>query len=488
MGTDLAPELLAQRGAGDGQRLGALARFVGHTWRRLAAHPAQAASASAIWAAYASYQLWVVVRTSIGYWQDPSSYASVARHPFPSLGLLAGWRPPLTPILWKLTGSLLSFAVVQTLIGIASWSLLALVTARLVRPGAGRLVAGGLVLAFASCWQVTEWNWNFLSESLAISLTVVLLSGALLCIEQRTRTGIGVMLVAAVLLMADRDQEVVSLGTAAIVAIVVAAGYAVVRRKDRLLLRKSLLGGLAALVLLAASGLGLAGEYSSSRNVVNVEDVFVVRVFPFPARVAWFAAHGMPEKSKIDQVAGRTTAPTGTAKVVYPNLQAPVFAPLAGWFARHSRSAYVEYLVTHPGYDVTAPFASPVLTYNDANGNLAFYGSLIGPRPSGTALPGLPVVLFPPWPVVALLGGAGAVAALLLWRRRREVAVLVLFALFGAWSMFVAWHGDGMEVARHMVEGTMAARLAALELVIVAVLGEQSSRTTRAGGPSVPEH
>ena len=59
------------------------------------------------------------------------------------------------------------------------------------------------------------------------------------------------------------------------------------------------------------------GTVSSHRTKQNVADVFFVRIFPFPDRVAWFAAHGMPEQQQIDLLAKATTATPGTAKAVF---------------------------------------------------------------------------------------------------------------------------------------------------------------------------
>jgi len=67
---------------------------------------------------------------------------------------------------------------------------------------------------------------------------------------------------------------------------------------------------------------------------MNVEDVFVVRVFPFPSRVVWFAARGMPEAPALDALAASTQAAHGSAKVVGPDLTSEEWRPLAAWFRR----------------------------------------------------------------------------------------------------------------------------------------------------------
>jgi len=442
------------------------------------AHPVVCLLAALAWAAYAAYQLWIVVRGPIGYWNDTVAYVTVSHGALPSARLLAGARPPLVPLLWKATGTPLRFAVVQTLVAIGAWTYLAVTAALLVRPGWRRLAAGTAVLAFASCWEVTEWNWNVLSDSLAVSATAVICGAAIGLARKCTLTRALVLVAACTVFVIDRDQAI---WTIAPFALALAGWGAVrtVRRPDhgpgpaRVLL---VLG----LSLCAVATVSEVGAATSRRNVVNMVDVFDVRVFPFPGRVHWFAAHGMPQAPEIDAAAAATPAPLGAAEVVGIPLDTAAFQPLRHWFATEAQGRYSEYLVTHPGYFWTAPLARPELTFNDAQGNLAGYGSLVHPNPrNGTnqALPLLPRIFFPSRGVVLALSVVGSV---LFWVRRgraRYLGVLAILVAMGLWSMLVAWHGDGMEVVRHTLEGMVQVRAAVLVLVVVAVLGPLEVRT-----------
>ena len=75
------------------------------------------------------------------------------------------------------------------------------------------------------------------------------------------------------------------------------------------------------------------GTVSSHRTQQNVADVLYVRVFPYPGRVAWFAAHGMPEQAQIDAVgpvdADRTPGERQGGGF-FPTHD-PAFAPLERW-------------------------------------------------------------------------------------------------------------------------------------------------------------
>ena len=438
------------------------------------AHPVLCLLGAELWAAYAAYQVWVVVTGPIGVWNDTFAYVSVARSPLVSAGLLAGRRPPLLPLVWKATGSWSGFAVTQTVVSIAAWTLLAAVAALVVRPGWTRLVAWAAVLAFASCWPVTEWNWNVLTDSLAVSATAVISAAALLLVRRPTVPAALLLIGACLVAVADRDQVIWVVAPVGMVLGVWGAVRMVRRRSagdrgTRILL---VLG----IGLVAVAGVAEVGAATAHRNVVNMEDVFVVRVFPFPARVQWFAAHGMPEADRIDTVAAATPVTPGKAEVVGLDLGSPEFRALDAWFTDRSQAAYTEYLVTHPGYVLSAPFDRPELTFNNADGNLAGYGGLVRPDPTNHALPLLPRLFFPAWPVV--LGSGIAAAALVVVRRGRwrQLGVLAALVAAGLWSMLTAWHGDGEEIGRHTLEGMVQVRVAVLVLVLLAVLGPAERR------------
>ena len=221
-------------------------------------------------------------------------------------------------------------------------------------------------------------------------------------------------------------------------------------------------------LLLVSVVTGVAAE-ASHRNVLNVEEAFYIRIFPFPTRVAWFADHGMPQAQAVDRLA-RNTSPPGPAevKIVSPDITSPSWSPLQSWFATRGLETYAIFLITHPSYVVTAPFASPPLTYNNAQGVLSFYS------PSGHA----PIAVFetmfvPDYLIVLVLAALALVIAAErhTWLRR-EWRFLAVFVLVGLLSMLIAWHGEGQEVTRHMVEGDVEARLGVLLALLVALFAD----------------
>jgi hypothetical protein len=455
---------------------------------------ALAGAAAGAWGAFAGYRIWRTVDGPPWIWQDSRSYIAAAHPPALSMAFLAGHRPPVVPLLWKVTGSPEAYVVTQTVLAVLAWSFLAWSVSRLVRAGWPAIVAGVAVLGFASCWQIIEWDWSVLSESISLSAVAVIVASIIWLARRFTLPRAAALVIACVVYEGARDQATWAVGAAALGVL----AYTAVRsfRPRRAPVHATIRSLIAlGLVLLASAGLTGAGAAHAKRNVINVEDVFDVRVFPFPHRVAWFARNGMPQAATIDTLASEVSASPGQAKVVGPNLQTPSWSPLERWFESRAETTFIYYVLTHPGYDLTAPFQRPELTYNNANGQLAFYGDIN----NGTRrfLPVLPAVLFPSWQTEAAIAiGASALLAARHRLRPSLVTALAIIALTGLASMLIAWQGDGMEVARHTIEGNVQTRLGVLVLVLVSALpldldrhAGKSRRTASAlvAGPTPPE-
>ena len=195
-------------------------------------------------------------------------------------------------------------------------------------------------------------------------------------------------------------------------------------------------------VLLATFVPGGRGRLPSHRNVLNIEEALYVRVFPFPDRVAWFSATACPKPRRSTLRPGAAPATVTNAQVVGIDFTDPKWAALKDWFSNDAMTTYALFLLTHPAYDVSAPFDSPPLTYNNVSGQLSFYLP-IGHHP----LPVFETVFAPNRFVVltlALLGLAIGTGRRIL--RRSEWRFLIVFVVVGVFSMLLAWHGEGMEV------------------------------------------
>ena len=109
---------------------------------------------------------------------DTGSYAQIAARPVLSQSFLAAERPFVLPLIYKLLK--LDFdrvAVAQTLLSILSWGLLAILIARTVEWVWLKPFAFSVILLLGLSQNVAGWDTVMLSESIALSLMVLLLAG-----------------------------------------------------------------------------------------------------------------------------------------------------------------------------------------------------------------------------------------------------------------------------------------------------------------------
>jgi hypothetical protein len=424
------------------------------------------AMALAGWCAAAAFLIAQATAGPALVWNDSKAYAAVAANPLWSTALWAGRRPPLTPLAIKAFGSSGGLLVAQAVIAAAAWGILAWTVGRLLSPGWRRVLAVWVVLAFATTLPVTLWNRSVLSESLALSSLALIFAALIWAARRPTWPRIAAAIAACLCYAADRDAQV---WTVLLLAIAVGAWALAQLGRSR---PKAVRAGALAAGLLVVGFLAGWGTVSSHRTTQDVADVFYVRVFPFPDRVAWFASHGMPQPGLIDELAAATPTRAGEARVVAFAPQDPAFRPLERWIvAGGGQRAYLLWLVTHPWYVVAEPLQRPERSYNFARGDLTFYAASVNRMDSP-----LTPLMWPP-PVVLAIMSALAVSLAVssgLWRERTWRAVAVL-TLLGLSAILVSWHGDGQEVTRHTVEGAVELRLGVWILLLLRLTG--ASRT-----------
>jgi len=407
-------------------------------------------------------------------WFDSRRDIFVANHSLFSKALWAGAEPPLVPLMWKMTGSPTAFTLLQTLFAIAAWGFLAWTVWASLDGGWRGAISASAVVGFSLSPYVVQWDTSVLSESISLSALAVIFASGIWLAQRFTWMRAAGVLLAAAAFAAARDEGVLTVGMLGLGIVLVGIVLAV-RRRPVAALRAFIL----AVVCLVCAGSFELAATSSHRNVANVEHSLYVRVFPYRSQVAWFAAHGMPESHQIDTVAAAVEAARTSpyayaapkrpaAMVVGIVTDSPYWAPLVQWMRSNGPTVYAEFVVTHPGYDVTAPFKSPALAFNSPT-SLSFYG-LTAPPVGGW----IGDLFFPRSAVVwgAALIAAVALDARKMWRCKGSV-FLAGAVVLGALMMLTGWLGDGEEVARHMIEGNVVVRLATLLLVLAALLGRR---------------
>lgn len=417
-----------------------------------------------LWITYTIFLFKQVLSVPPVIWQDSTAYAAVASSSLFRAAFWAGARPPFVPLVMRMVGSGGGFVILQTAVAAIAWGSLIVSMGLHARSATYRVTSAVMVLGIASSNPVTLWNGSVLSESLAISTLVLMVSALLWAAKGITATRILLVCGAALCFAAIRDSDI---ATVAFIALGCSVLSFVHRRAN---LHQSSQWVLLSVVLLSVVLVTGAGVVFSGRGATNVADVYSVRIFPFPNRVGWFAAHGMPQATAIDQLASTTpSSSSDTAKTLFV-LGTAKFVHLSQWFEARGESTYLLYLLTHPGYDFTAPLVRPELSFNFAHGNLYFYEAR-----GWTNFPGSEFF----WPPLnQLIMIAVITGALAIWRRSwRNPAwrAAIMIAVIGVLTMYVAWHGDGQETTRHTIEGFVEVRLGLWIALVLGTLGQLNS-------------
>jgi hypothetical protein len=388
--------------------------------------------------------------------------AVVGQHPFvytdsidyETLDFTGGARRPwVTPLLYWVTDDQSLRIVLQAAIGIVCWTVLGLRASSFAQARVARWTILLAVLGLSLTTTVTSWDTAMLSESLALSLTALLLAALLRFAQDPSHRSAAFVLAAWLLWIFTRQNHLVLGG---LVTVAVAAVLLVRWRRERTLHAPSLVlvGGLAALSALAVV------SYAQNTEIVhyNLAQIIGNRVFPDPETSAWFTDEGMPVPRDH---------PLGLAVTPQALLEDRAFED---WIEEDGVGVYARYLLQHPWYSVTGPFES-FFSDRPPFGDLARVDEVMLASPDSygvgrQVLPG-PVedALFEP-------GQAGLVVFALVvtivltalrWRRvgpdGRWLVPLVALGL--QWPALTAvWHASTAELGRLALPSALVVRVA----------------------------
>ena len=302
--------------------------------------------------AFVVLRLWATIGSPITAYPDSPSYFHFA--------LWGGVRFPVVTAIYATVGDHRALVTLQAIVGALCWSLAAVIAGALVVPRPLRYGFQVAVLLLGLTLPMTRFDNALLSESISISVAVLLAALALrLVCRPSTRLAIVVFVVAA--LWALIRQNNAQLILVAAVAVVVLGLRGAHRR---------LAAGLAAgFVLLALLGALLATSNHQIEQF-NTAQILARRIVSNPTRNAWFRAHGMPNADSA-LARQRALSPDGNIDNTIALLLDPVFS---AWVEDDGAHTYLRYLVTHPGFVVTTPFHDDE-AYRSALYGVTAYGS-----------------------------------------------------------------------------------------------------------------
>jgi hypothetical protein len=346
----------------------------------------------------------------------------------------------------------------QLVIGIACWSALALAVAHSLDHPLVARVGALSVLLLGLCVQVTEWDQFLLSESLALSLTALLVASLLWVRLRPTRWAFGAMLVVLTLWVFTRQLQ------AALFALIAVAPIAWI------LLRRRRLAAVAAALALVAVWAGYATTSSRALVRQNAHNLLVLRILQSPEGAAYFDRRGMPQMKALRREAAMRTD---------QGLQDPVYTSRAWrrWIDAHWERAYAGWVIRHPIEDIRAPLADAPYELS----GFADYASVRPalPRPIQDTLwergvpagdvPTLVVLTLVLWLAALRAAPPGSLDAL-------GGALLVVTTVW----YFVGWHLAAAQLPRIFVPVAMSLRVSLLILALAAVDRLIAARVGRA--------
>lgn len=361
----------------------------------------------------------------------------------------SGPRPFVVPLLGTLVGqSLVYFVWVQTAVSLFCWGFLAVSLADQFRSAVMKTAVLASVLAFSLGRHILVWDWSIMSESLSLSL-MALLVGLFVRLGESFTWVRAILIVLVSFLWAftrDANAWVILLAS----AFILLAFF--VRKLDEQWAALS-----AALMLVFVLNSISVNSAPVPRWSYPLMHAIIVDVLPHDKAVAYFVERGMPF---TEEMSGWPAAfPLRLNLAEEDDLD-----DFYRWTVSGGRSVYLGYLLsTMPGSLLT-PMAGehfPVRIGNEFNRPYAYEPPL--------PLQVEDVFYFDLWSVTA----------------RLLVVALMLFALWRAWSMsnrlavvafamvalsyayaFLAWYGDGLSRARHLLPAEVLLRLGCLLLVL----------------------
>jgi hypothetical protein len=346
-------------------------------------------------------------------------------------------RPWAILLIFKLLGSSgVAIEIFQLSLSAIAWLFLAWTLIRSIGKWWAVIIAFTLILGFSLSPTVQVWNHAVLSESISISLMILILA-LFICLSQQWKWGFFFLtcLLFAIWMSIREANTYIGLLVAFLLLFI---GFLRQSHKVYWLL---------SFFIIAAFMINyqLSAMYGLPRWALPLAEVITKRILPDQEYLEFFSENGMPVTPELMALSGRWANSDNYAVINSVKLR-----KFSKWLFMDGQGVYVKFLLTHPFYTIETPLENiRILLSSD-------YFAVIPIQHYTPALPKqvneflYPMKLFWSYLWVSLLA-AGFIFAANLQTKRKPVGVIFIFLLLSIPHLYLVWHGDALDVARHAV-------------------------------------
>ncbi len=409
---------------------------------------------------------------------DSRDYIQNADLPITSLAFWAGQRSFTFPLVLKMLD--VHYAdgwsnqvmdrvrLFQTWLSIGCWALLALVVSLRTRQNWLKPAAFACILVFSLSFNIGKWDSYMLSESVSISLFVLLVAHwiAWPFLESK-RIGrlfqwlfLVELSVVTILYSFVRDSNPYFL----LVAGVIFLFGIILKKKENALRRFHLIYVFVILLVIVSQNITIT---VGNRWQVFIYDHLAMRILGDDSARSFFEAHGLPVSDALMSVVGMHGSQYQEILIHDPQMQ-----PVRQWVAQSGRSTYFLYLLSNLGESLAAPVKNTSVLLNE-DPYLNYVRALNPARPVPRSAAEITQVFNFRLPEFEWLAGIVLLGASIFWLVHRRVNSawfgVAILALSIYPLMFIIYHGEPMEVSRHALQVSLQFRLAAWMAVILLI-------------------
>jgi hypothetical protein len=412
----------------------------------------------------AGLRIWSVAHTlpDVRLLSDSHVFLDMVSQPILSKAFLAGQRPFVVPLMYKLVGGgVVAICVLQSVISALAWSVLAVQVARSLRRPWVKVTGLGLVLAIGLTMPVMGWDTVVMSESISLSLMVLLVAGAIWLAQGWHWAKMPVVTPIALLWAFSRETNAYVL----LMIAVVLFQAALVRPSFRRYLWTAAIFAVFFAANQVSSGMARRWEFS-------LLNVLGQRILPNTFATAFFRASGMPMTPRLASMAHRWASSDDNAFFNDPDL-----SEFRQWLRSRGRFTYLQWLVSRPGRS----FSEPMADMNEMFGPTCI--ASFSPAFSG-ALPQLleGVISYPREGTIVLWWLAGIAIGVIfgagIWRSNPFWVIPVAMILLAYPHACLVWHADAMEIARHALQAKVQFQIGLWLLGLLALDHLPAKQTT----------